>query len=149
MSLAIQLSHEFTRKVRNKGAGYYRNGAVEIVSHTDSQVDAIVSGTEDYLVRLTLGRVALNVACTCPYFDGGDTCKHLWATMLKADDRLYLSDAKLRPKLKLNFDYEALDDLRDIEELELPQDERGHDSDRHFRRYSQPRNEVHRPKSSL
>jgi len=149
MSLAIQLSHEFTRKVRNKGAGYYRNGAVEIVSHTDSQVDAIVSGTEDYLVRLTLGRVALNVACTCPYFDGGDTCKHLWATMLKADAKLYLADANPRSNLKLNFDYDALDELRDLQELELLQNGQMHVDARHLRRSSDSRDKVPQPKPSL
>lgn len=34
---------------------YVRSGAVEITARRDTQIDAIVSGTEDYSVRLLLG----------------------------------------------------------------------------------------------
>ncbi len=113
MSLAGKLSSEFATNTRKKGAGYHRGGAVKILNHTPSQVDALIRGTNDYLLRLTLGRMALHVACTCPHFEDGNECKHIWATILEADDHLYLSEADRRAKLKLDFDYEALDDLRD------------------------------------
>src|SRR5438445_8668656 len=68
MSLASRLYQEFQAGIRDRGATYHRRGAVEILSHTYSEVGAVVRGGEDYLVNLSLGRVSLDVACTCPYF---------------------------------------------------------------------------------
>lgn len=111
MSLASKLSHEFQHGVRERGVKYQRKGAVEIINHTRSLVAAFVRGSEYYEVSLKLGSVSLDVACTCPYFDGGEACKHIWATILAADENLYLLDANLRSKLKLHFDYTTLEDL--------------------------------------
>src|SRR3984893_13556312 len=118
MSLASKLSHEFRTGVRERGLKYQRKGAVEIVNHTRSLVAAFVRGSEYYQVSLKLGPLSLDVACTCPYFDGGEACKHVWATMLEADENLYLLDANQRSKLKLDFDYDALEDLLDVEDGE-------------------------------
>jgi superfamily II DNA or RNA helicase len=48
---------------------------------------AVVHGTDRYTVELSLDGQRLTADCTCPYFDGSlDPCKHIWATILKADE---------------------------------------------------------------
>ncbi len=111
MSLKGKFSREFANRIRDRGFAYFRSNAVKILEHSASHVVAKVKGNGDYLVKLTLGRVSLDVACTCPYFKKGEECKHIWAAMLAADSRNYLADANLRAGLSLRFDHEALDDL--------------------------------------
>lgn len=51
--------------------------------------ETLVKGSRRYDVRLDLpasrGKGRLVAQCTCPYFDQGDLCKHIWATILQAD----------------------------------------------------------------
>src|SRR6266850_6460728 len=115
MSLKGKFSREFAGRIRDRGFAYFRSNKVEIVEHSESHVEARVKGSRIYLVRLTLGRVALDVACTCPYFEEGEDCKHIWATMLAADSKNYLADASLRTRLNLRFDSDAVDDLLDVD----------------------------------
>jgi hypothetical protein len=112
MSLKGRLSQEFAGKIRDRGFAYFRNKAVEILEHSESQVDARVKGGQVYLVRLMLVRGSLNVACTCAYFEKGEKCKHVWATMLAADNLQYLKDAGLITPLSLVLDYVAVAQLR-------------------------------------
>jgi superfamily II DNA or RNA helicase len=127
MSLKGRLSQEFAGKIRDRGFAYFRNGAVQILEHSESRLDAGVKGGRGYLVRLTLGRVSLDVACTCPYFEKGEECKHIWATILTADSRQYLKGASLVTRLSLVLDYVAAAELRDDADTQLPLTEKGHD----------------------
>ena len=120
MSLKGKFSREFSGRIRDRGFAYFRSNKVKIVEHSESHIEATVKGSEDYLVRLTLGRVSLDVACTCPYFEGGEECKHVWATMLAADSKNYLADASHRTRLNLRFDNDALDDLLDLDDDKDP-----------------------------
>ncbi len=122
MSLKGKFSREFANRTRDRGFAYFRTNAVEILEHSSSHVLAKVEGERDYFVKLTLGRVSFDVACTCPYFDKGEECKHIWATMLAADNRNYLADVNLRAGLSLRFDNEALDDLLDLNDQQSPAD---------------------------
>ena len=90
MSLKGKFSTDFNPKIRDRGVAYFRSGAVTILKHSDSQVEARVKGSAEYLVRLSLNSNMFEVACTCPYFEGGEECKHVWATMLAADSYNYL-----------------------------------------------------------
>jgi len=119
MSLKSRFSPEFNPKIRDRGFAYFRAGAVEILEHSDSHVLAEVTGTRDYLVLLTLTLNSLEVACTCPYFYDGEDCKHIWATMLAADSKNYLSEVDRHGPLKLDYDYEALEELQFIP-LKIP-----------------------------
>ena len=114
MSLKGRLSQEFAGKIRDRGFAYFRTGAVELFEPSQSQVDARVKGGEVYLVRLKLGRASLSVACTCAYFEKGEKCKHIWATMLAADSGQYLKDADLVTPLNLVLDYVAVAELRKV-----------------------------------
>src|SRR5690349_11040306 len=104
MSLKGRFASQFNPKIRDRGFAYFRAGAVTILEHSNRHVLAQVKGTLDYFVELKLTLTSLDVACTCPYFSGGEDCKHIWATMLAADGKNYLSAEKLRGPLKLVYD---------------------------------------------
>jgi superfamily II DNA or RNA helicase len=127
MSLKGRLSHQFAGKIRDRGFAYFRTGAVELFGHSQSKVDARVKGGEVYLVRLMLGPASLHVACTCAYFEKGEKCKHIWATMLAADSRQYLKDADLVTPLNLVLDYVAVAELRKIADRQHSLTNNGHD----------------------
>jgi len=114
MSLKGRLSQVFAARIRDRGFAYFRSNRVEILEHSESHVDARVKGSEGYLVRLKLGRASLDVACTCLYFEKGEACKHVWATMLAADSRQYLTEVDQRSRLNLRFDEDAVSELRDL-----------------------------------
>ena len=114
MSLKGKFSRDFTPRIRDRGFAYFRSNKVEILEHSELHVAARVRGGRIYLVSLTLSRVSLDVACTCPYFEGGEECKHVWATMLAADSKNYLAEVNFRTRLSLRFANEALDDLLDL-----------------------------------
>jgi hypothetical protein len=116
MSLKSRFAPEFNPKIRDRGFAYFRGGAVKILDHSDFYVLARVGGTFDYYVELSLSLNSLDVACTCPYFADGEDCKHIWATMLAADSKNYLSEVDFHGRLKLVYDDEALEALQLLEE---------------------------------
>ena len=118
MSLKSRFSPQFNPRIRDRGFAYFRSGAVKILEHSDSHLLAQVKGNRDYFVELTLSVDSLNVACTCPYFDNGEDCKHIWATMLAADSKNYLSEVDLYRPLKLIYDDDAVEALQLREESE-------------------------------
>ncbi len=120
MSLKGRFAPQFNPKIRDRGFAYFRSGAVNILEHSNSHVLAQVKGTLDYFVQLTLTLNSLDVACTCPYFYDGEDCKHVWATMLAADSKNYLSEVNLRGPLKLVYDDDAVEELQLLEENEPP-----------------------------
>ena len=75
-----------------RAQSYVRSGVVEITARLDTQIDAIVSGTEDYSVRLLLGGREAESHCTCPAFAKGIFCKHLIATAIVARDHATTED---------------------------------------------------------
>ncbi len=75
-----------------RAQSYVRSGAVEITARSDTQIDAIVSGTEDYSVRLLVGGREAESHCTCPAFAKGIFCKHLIATAIVVRDHAMTDD---------------------------------------------------------
>ncbi len=118
MSLKSRLAPQFNPRIRDRGLAYFRSGAVEILEHSDFHVVAQVKGTLKYFVQLKLSLNSLDVACTCPYFEDGEDCKHIWATMLAADSKNYLSEIDAYGPLKLVYDDEAAESLELVEEHE-------------------------------
>lgn len=113
MSFKAKFSDQFRPTIRDRGHAYFRSNRVEILEHSESHIEARVTGSIDYFVRLKLNRSSLGVACTCPYFDQGEDCKHIWATMLAADSRQYLTKIDLAPALQLLYDDDAVGELQD------------------------------------
>ena len=120
MSLTGKFSREFANRIRDRGLAYFKTNAVDIFEHSELHVVATVKGDREYLVSLTLGRVSLDVACTCPYFERGEECKHIWATMLEADSHQYLTNVDLRTRLNLVFDDNAVEELWELADVYHP-----------------------------
>src|SRR6185369_17741932 len=118
MSLKSRFTPQFNPKIRDRGFAYFRRDAVEILEHSDVRVLAQVKGSRDYFVELLLTSNSLDVGCTCAYFAGGKDCKHIWATILAADHKNYLSEVDRRGPLKLVYDDEALEALQLLEKDE-------------------------------
>ncbi len=96
-SLTGRIGRQVAPPIRERGRAYHRNGAVKILSGDEEIVRAAVRGRRSYevLVRVDLGDRALTCSCTCPYFTGnGRTCKHIWATLLEAEQRRLLGNAR-------------------------------------------------------
>ncbi len=69
--------------ILDRGRSYFRNG--HVISFEEIQpgeYEAVVEGTEDYLVNLTVIDGSLeDCSCTCPY-DYGSVCKHIVAAVM-------------------------------------------------------------------
>jgi superfamily II DNA or RNA helicase len=86
-SLAKVLSPFVPAKLRKRGDGYFRNGLIALTTCTGERVEATVSGTEAYHVVLVRDDKLVWASCTCPYSnDRDEVCKHIWATLLAADE---------------------------------------------------------------
>ncbi|MCX6329651.1 MAG: SWIM zinc finger family protein [Bacteroidia bacterium] len=69
--------------ILDRGRDYFKNG--HVISFEEIQpgeYEAVVEGTEDYLVNLTVINGSLeDCSCTCPY-DFGSVCKHIVAAVM-------------------------------------------------------------------
>src|SRR5262245_24721265 len=90
MSLSTELSSDFSNMIRSRGGEYYRAGQVKIKHGCDWDVDASVRGGMTYRVRLEREKYKIHIYCSCPYFESGGPCKHIWAVILAADEMGYL-----------------------------------------------------------
>lgn len=72
-------------EVWKRGEKYALEGRVQIIESDDTQVKAIVRGTENYEVFLKFLARGIRKQCTCLYA-GGDVCKHMIATALIWDN---------------------------------------------------------------
>ena len=97
MSLAALLSNDFDAAVRNRGKVYYWQQRVRIRMGSGRSVQALVRGSRTYEVILEWQSGAVTLDCDCEYFDSSGPCKHLWATILAADAKGYMSEAKAAP----------------------------------------------------
>ncbi len=90
MSLASRCAGDFDSRVQSKGRSYFLANRVELVAQFPFGVEALVEGSERSPYEVTINWEAardgeLAAKCTCPHFNGGDLCKHVWATLLAVD----------------------------------------------------------------
>ena len=91
-------------KILSRGMSYFKNGQVTSCEElSPGEFEAVVEGTEDYEVRLTVRRNMLKeFSCTCPY-DYGNICKHIVAVLYylkNEDDALKIPDSRKEPGRK-------------------------------------------------
>ena len=114
MALTTRVRNQVTNTVRERGHEYYRSGAVRIEEGDDRHVRAVVHDTDFYEVNLSRSRKTVRAWCTCPYCDENYlVCKHVWATLLAAEERGYLGstgDAPLYLEVDEKLSPEPLDD---------------------------------------
>ncbi len=89
MAIAPEVKSLFSSKIRGRGDAYFRAGAVNIVDRGQDWIEAEVdgSGGQHYAVILDLDPNVEDVYldCTCPHFEDGFYCKHIWAAARAAD----------------------------------------------------------------
>ena len=113
MSLVQELSSDFSSMIRSRGADYFQHGKVRIKNGDNWSVGAIVRGSMIYKVMLTRIGNEINVKCTCPYYRTDGPCKHIWATMLAADENELLRGSGRPDPLVLVSEDDEDDDYDD------------------------------------
>src|ERR1043166_9163793 len=96
MSLTAWLRNDYPSTVRHRGDEYVRQGRVRIRSGSDTRVEASVRGSTEYGVEIIYDG-GISLWCDCGYFSSNGACKHLWATLVVAEARGYLSAVRRRP----------------------------------------------------
>jgi len=95
-----QFEQYIDETILKRGLSYFKNGHVhEPEEINPGQYEAIVEGTEDYTVQLTLKNgVITEYVCDCPY-DFGPVCKHVAAVIFYLQqDELELNKKTKRAK---------------------------------------------------
>jgi hypothetical protein len=80
----------FDTGVRRNGYEYKAQSRVRLKVGNQYAVEATVQGTARYTIRLNREDDDLVVNCTCPAFADRGPCKHIWATLIEADEKHYL-----------------------------------------------------------
>jgi hypothetical protein len=89
--LTEQISEEVGRLTQERGRDYFNRGAVERIEGDRTSARAVVKGTLRYDVEITSIDEFMDYSCTCPFFERDlEPCKHIWATVLAAEQRGYL-----------------------------------------------------------
>ncbi len=83
-SAAFKLLPRTTQKVWHRGEELERQGKVEVLEMKAKTFSAIVKGTQDYTVKLTMKIKNVDTSCTCP-FRGPGVCKHIVASAIVWD----------------------------------------------------------------
>ena len=112
MELSRLVAKHFEYHIRQRGESYYKDVLVEICEGDASCVEAKVSGIRNYNISLTLKNNVLTVECSCPYFSSTGPCKHIWATLLEAEDAGHLTAFDSQRPVRLRQT-----ELRDEEDL--------------------------------
>ncbi|NJL25384.1 MAG: SWIM zinc finger family protein [Calothrix sp. SM1_5_4] len=89
MTLKNRFRNEFGPTCQERGTLYFQSGCVEVRDRHDGiHARFTVIGTELYGVSLEYDDKArvMRMGCSCPRFQAGDTCKHVWASLLKCDE---------------------------------------------------------------
>ena len=74
----------FESKILRRGESYFHTGAVESLEYDGESITAVVYGTEDYDVEISLsGGQVEEMYCSCPYAERGN-CKHMAAVLFAA-----------------------------------------------------------------
>jgi hypothetical protein len=116
MLLSAKVSGEFDSAVRSRGQLYAVGGTVRITRGDQRAVQANVRGTRMYHIEIVFDDGTLKVSCGCPYYESTGPCKHIWATLLAAENKGYLRAAGSYGAVDLVLADEADDDQWDEED---------------------------------
>ena len=95
-----QFEQVIDEKILQRGLTYFKKGLVHELEETNPNTyEAVVEGTEDYTVRLTVeNNVVTEYSCDCPY-DMGPVCKHVAAVIFSLqEEELGLMKKTRKPK---------------------------------------------------
>ncbi|MGQ9898426.1 MAG: DEAD/DEAH box helicase [Acidobacteriota bacterium] len=86
-SVSQRIAEAFASEARERGEALLGEGRVTQIEAQGNTVTATVRGRMTYQVELLRDDDVLVVSCTCPYFEEGQRCKHIWATVLLAEQQ--------------------------------------------------------------
>ncbi|QUV95523.1 DEAD/DEAH box helicase [Chloracidobacterium aggregatum] len=110
-SVSQRIAEAFAPEVRERGEALLREGRVTAVEAHGDTITANVRGRMTYRVELLRDDDVLVVSCTCPYFEEGQVCKHIWATVRLAEQEEHvLPPPAGRPFRLLMAELERLDE---------------------------------------
>ena len=93
MYLQRQLTKDFAPGIRQRGYGLFTSRLVTLLSGNQWEVSARVGVSNVQRVQLSRQDDELYVFCDCPFFETESAFKHIWATIVAADDKHYLRGA--------------------------------------------------------
>jgi hypothetical protein len=86
------LMKKVDREIWRRGERYALASRVEITSHDETQILAVVRGTQRYKVSVRFAPNGISQKCDCPYFAGqGYVCKHIVAVAIVWDEKRGIS----------------------------------------------------------
>ena len=118
--LESRCQRDISAQDRSRGQAYFKQGRVHLSRLFPTAALALVEGSENYFVAVEgdeANRGILNVLCTCPRFEDGLTCKHVWATLLAMDAEH--ESWRIRGTNELRFDLDALYDMDLFDEADV------------------------------
>ena len=99
----MRWSHLFSSTIRNRGFLYYKNGHVEKVHKAGNTYTGTVTGSSSHIYQVTVtvkNDVVRSMSCTCPYAQGGISCKHEAAVlyMIEQEPELIQDSGPAKPE---------------------------------------------------
>jgi len=99
------LAKGFSASSRDRGEKYFMGKQVKIRVGSPTEVGALVQGSELYNVSVKWLNGKLTTGCDCPFFEQhGNLCKHIWATILEADEQGHLSEVERGHPIAVQLD---------------------------------------------
>lgn len=104
MTLAELLENRFRADTRFRGAAYISDDCVTVAHVTAAEIQVTVDDESEFdtVLRRKEGLGEIEFECTCRQYERGGVCKHLWGSILAADDGGYI-DPGSRPGNILPF----------------------------------------------
>lgn len=96
MTLAELLQARFRADIRHRGAAYLEAERITLLRVTEENIFGVVQDGAEFQTQLRQQPEDVGLFCTCEQFAKSKVCKHLWATVLAADQGGYVSPS-LRP----------------------------------------------------
>jgi superfamily II DNA or RNA helicase len=100
MAVPDETARDFPPHIRERGERYFQAGSVELTSADETTVEARVHGSHGHTYQVTLVQLPsgeLATSCTCPYGIADGKCKHVWATLLEAEEASGIPGGPPRP----------------------------------------------------
>jgi SNF2 family DNA or RNA helicase len=91
MTLAELLQNRFRADLRHRGAAYIEAERITLVRVTPENIFGLVQDGAEFQTQLRYQPDDVGLFCTCDQFAKSKVCKHLWATVLAADSKGYVS----------------------------------------------------------
>ncbi|MCS7079463.1 MAG: DEAD/DEAH box helicase [Chloracidobacterium sp.] len=113
------IAPEFTPVVRARGDTLCQSGRVLRFAANEGVISAVVRGSIDYQVEMLHDDDALVVSCTCPHFEEGNFCKHIWAVVRFAEAQGALPPVPTGHSFRLMAEVDHLPDETTTPESDL------------------------------